>query len=301
MNRKNGLMLVFLTAIISGFSIFINKFGVSGFDSSVFTFSKNVVVALFLFSVVLMLGEFKILKNLKIKDWGKLVLIGLVGGSIPFLLFFKGLQLGNAVGSAFIHKTLFIYASLFALIFLREKLNKKIILVAGFLLIGNLLLLKIKSFSFGIGEVLVLGATLLWAGENVISKHALKELSGNVVAFGRMFFGSMFILVFLMLSGKLRLISELSMSQFAWIVITSVILMLFVMTYYNGLKYVKVSTATSILLLGSPITTVLSFIFGDGSLVLSQVLGILMVLAGILIAVFFVEYSKEFQLHSHNV
>tara|TARA_Y100000310_G_scaffold343478_1_gene451310 strand:- start:2788 stop:3696 length:909 start_codon:yes stop_codon:yes gene_type:complete len=302
MNKKNGLILVFLTAIISGFSIFINKFGVSGIDSSVFTFSKNIVVALFLFSVVLLIGEFKVLKNLTKKQWLNLGLIGLIGGAIPFLLFFKGLQLGSVVGGAFIHKTLFIYASLFALLFLKEKLNWKIIVVAGLLLIGNLLLLKIKAFSFGFGEGLVLIATLFWAGENVLSKHVLKELSGNVVSFGRMFFGSVFILIFLMFTGKLNLVYSLSLSQISWIIITSVMLLLFVMTYYNGLKFVKVSTATSILLLGSPITTLLSFVFAGSNLVLSQVLGILLILVGILVSVFFVEFTdSKLQLHSHNV
>ena len=53
MENKKGLLLVFLTAVISGFSIFINSYGVKGFDSSVFTFSKNIVVALFLFSIII--------------------------------------------------------------------------------------------------------------------------------------------------------------------------------------------------------------------------------------------------------
>ena len=114
-NKKIGLMLVFFTAIVSGFSIFINSFGVKGFDSSVFTFSKNIIVALFLFSIILLFNQFNELKKLNKKHWSQLVTIGLIGGSIPFLLFFKGLQLTAGKTSAFIHKPSFIYIELFAL------------------------------------------------------------------------------------------------------------------------------------------------------------------------------------------
>jgi len=299
MDRKHGLLLVFATAIISGFSIFINKFSLAAIDSSVFTFIKNVVVALFLFGIILFAKKFNSLKQLHKNNWLQLILIGLIGGSIPFLLFFKGLSLTSAASGAFIHKTLFIYASIFALVFLNEKINFKFYIGALLLLIGNLLLLKINSFSFGLGESLILLATLFWAGENVLSKYVLKDVSGNIVAFGRMFFGSLFILMFLAFTNKLPIIATLPSSALLWIIITSSLLLLFVTTYYNGLKYVKVSTATSILLLGSPITTLLSFSFLDAPLALGQFVGIVLLGAGTYIIVQFVEFTKA-QSHTHS-
>lgn len=296
MDRKQGVLLVLATAVISGFAIFINKFSVAKIEPSVFTFLKNIVVAVFLLSILLLSREWKTIKGLTRGQWLKLVGIGFIGGSIPFLLFFNGLKIGSAATSAFIHKTLFIYASLFALFFLREKLNKKIIIAAVLLLLGNLLLLKLKAFTFGVGELLVLIATLFWAGENVLSKYTLKDLSGNVVAWGRMFFGSLFILVYLAVMGKLPVLVSLSGAAWLWVLITSVILLLFVVTYYNGLKYIKVSTATCILLLGSPITTLLSFAFTGAVLSASQLIGILLILGGVLFTIFYVEFAEERQV-----
>ena len=100
MKEKKGLILVILTAIISGFSIFINSYGVKEFDSSIFTFTKNVLVALLLFSVIFAFGNISELKTLKRKNWLQLIIIGLVGGSIPFLLFFEGLKLTTGTTSA---------------------------------------------------------------------------------------------------------------------------------------------------------------------------------------------------------
>src|SRR3989344_5494999 len=92
MIQNKGYFLVFLTAVISGFSIFINKFSVSAINPYVFTGLKNVIVAVFLSSLFIFLKDFKIFRTAKIKEWILLAVIGLVGGSIPFLLFFKGLS-----------------------------------------------------------------------------------------------------------------------------------------------------------------------------------------------------------------
>src|SRR3989344_3781730 len=233
--KKKGLILILLTAIISGISIFVNSISIKEFDSSIFTFSKNIVVALFLFSIILAFGKFAQLKALKRKQWIKLTIIGLVGGSIPFLLFFKGLQLTTGTTSAFIHKTMFIYTAVFAIIFLKEKLTKSLFIGALFLAAGNYFMLK-PSFAFSIGHVFVLIATIMWAAEYTYSKHVLKELSGTAVAFGRMFFGSIFILIFLAATGKLEKLSLLTSSHFMWIGISSLFLLLYVMSFYNGLK-----------------------------------------------------------------
>ncbi|MEE9525518.1 MAG: DMT family transporter [Candidatus Woesearchaeota archaeon] len=304
MNEKRGLLFVFFTALISGFSIFVNKFGVSGINSSVFTFAKNMVVALVLFSVIMLFKEFKYLKELNKKQWGKLVCIGLFGGSIPFLLFFKGLSITSGAMAAFIHKTMFIFVAVFAFVFLKEKLNKGILIGGALLIAGNLFLLRLKFVSFNIGDLLILIATLLWAVEFTISKNALKDIGSNVVAFGRMGMGSLFILLFLAFSGGVAEIGSLSLMQIAWIMITSIFLFFFVFTWYSGLKYVKVSTATCVLLLGSPITTMLSFAFLGAPLTIMQGLGMLLIVGGVGIVISYVyiaaKIKKVFQLHTHN-
>ncbi|MBR9699164.1 DMT family transporter [Candidatus Woesearchaeota archaeon] len=285
---NKGLTLVLFTALISGFSIFINSFGVRGFDSSVFTFSKNILVAVLLFAIILGFKEFSQLKSLKKKQWWQLASIGLIGGSIPFLLFFKGLQLSTGTTSAFIHKTLFVFVAIFAIIFLKEKLSKGIFIGGAFLLLGNYFLIR-PDFNLSLGHVLILLATLFWAAEYTLSKYVLKDLSGTTVAFGRMFFGSVFIFAFLLATGKASLVSSMSAAQYGWIALTSVFLLLYVFTFYNGLKNVNVTTATSILLLGSPITTALAWAFRGGAVSLLQALGMLLIVTGI---VFIVWYNK---------
>ena len=286
MDEKRGLMLVLFTAVISGFSIFVNKFGVSGMNPYVFTFAKNILVGGFLVGVLLMFKEFSRIRALSKSQWMKLGVIGLVGGSVPFLLFFKGLTMTSAGMAAFLHKTMFVYVAILAAMFLKEKVSKWIILGGLLLLSGNFLLLKMNALSFNIGDAMILSATLLWAGEIILSKHLLKEIDGTVVAAGRMMFGSAFILGFLGLTGNIGGLFVLSRAQWSWVMVTSMFLLLYVFTFYNGLKLVKATTATSVLLLGSVITTMLSFGFLGDVLSISQVIGMLLVLSGVIAVVF---------------
>ncbi len=280
---KKGARFAFLTAVISGVSIFVNKFAVSGVNSSIFTGMKNLIVAIFLISLIFAINQFKELKKLTKKEYMKLILVGLLGGSIPFLLFFKGLQLTSALNASFIHKTMFLWVALLAVIFLKEKLNKRWFIAAFSILIGNILLLKITNWSYNLGDILIFSATFFWASENILSKHLLKKLSSKTVALGRMFFGSLIILAYLATTRQIPQIANISLTNVFWILLTSTFLFFYVSSWYKALKFAKASTATSILMFGSVVTTLLSFIFLNTSLALSQIFGIILITIGLLI------------------
>ncbi|MFH1461283.1 MAG: DMT family transporter [Patescibacteria group bacterium] len=274
MNKNKGFLLVLSTAFISGLSVFINKFGVSVINPYIFTGLKNIIVALLIISWILILKDWKFLKELKKKQWLLLIGVGLIGGSIPFLLFFKGLSLTTAAQGAFIHKTMFIYAAILAVIFLKEKISRGFLIGGLGLLLGNILLLRIIPHQFGLGDLLILIATLFWAGENVLSKYLLRDLPSRIVIWARMSFGSIFIVLFWLMTGQTHLVAFLNLEQWAWTMITAIFLFGYVTTWYAGLKYLSVSVATTILLLASPITILLSFFFLGGGLAAQQIMGI---------------------------
>src|SRR4030043_1493583 len=158
---SKGIILVMSTAVISGFAIFVNKLGVGEFNPYLFAFLKNFLVALLLVGLLLGLKEFKNLKKLTKKDWLILTIIGLVGGSIPFLLFFKGLSLTTAANGAFIHKTMFIYVAVLAAVFLKEKISNRLYFAGALLLIGNFYFLNFLPYGAREGDILIIAATIL--------------------------------------------------------------------------------------------------------------------------------------------
>lgn len=281
--EKKGILLVLGTAFISGLAIFLNKFAVTAIDPYVFTGLKNTLVAIFLLSFLLGTKEIKTFKKLSLKNWLALFLIGLVGGSLPFLLFFKGLSLTSAPQAAFIHKNMFLLVAILAPLFLKEKLDKGFFMAAFFLLMGNALLLgKTFPFFWNKGNLLVLLATFLWAIENIISKRLLRKLPAKIVAWGRIFFGSGIIISFLAFTGRLGVVFDLEPLHWFWVLLTSVLLLSYVVSWYSGLKHLRVSIATSILTLGSLITSLLS-VFSGTVLGIRETAGIMLLMVGLIL------------------
>ncbi len=258
MNKKKGLILVLTTAVISGFSIWINKLGVDGFNPYLFTGVKNFIVSVFLTIILFSSREYKKLLKIRKKEWSKLIIIGILGGFIPFLLFFSGLKISNSINAGFIHKTMFIPVGLMSMVFLKQKISRKQLILIGGLFLTAFLFFK-NNLLFNFGDLLILSATILWSMEVILSKHLLKELSGSIVSWARMSFGSLFLLTYLFSNNLLTNIFGWGFNQWIWIILTSILLLGYVLTFYNGLKHVKAVEATSILLLSSVITSVLSF------------------------------------------
>ena len=193
---KKGIYYSLLAALISGISIFYNKIViVKDLDPVIFNIFKNggaaLILSIFLFSQPAQ----KNFHSLTLSNWKKIILIGLIGGSLPFLLFFEGLKIIPAINANLIQKSLFIWVAFLALPILQEKLN--IWQITGYLLViaGNFLIGNLSPLSLGNGELLILLATLLWSVEIIVSKKLLNDhLNSHLVSWGRMFFGTIFLL-----------------------------------------------------------------------------------------------------------
>jgi len=286
---RKGIILIFCTAIISGVSIFVNQYGVKVVNSYVFTGLKNIVVAALLFGLIIVIKKWPELKKLQKKDWLNLVIIGLVGGSVPFLMFFKGLSLSTGPEAAYLHKFMFVFVLLLAPLFLKEKFKWQYSIGFLFLIIGSMLLYKINgAINWNHGDTLILGATFLWAIENMISKKVLHKLSGTIVGWGRMFFGSLFIIIFWAYTNQFYSLLTLNLQQMNWVLISGILLFGYVLTWYNGLKTVPVSLAASILALGAPITSLLEIAQGKVYAV-NQIYGIIFMFLGIIVYIILVK------------
>lgn len=281
-----GIKFAFVTAIISGFSIFASKIFVSKMDPVVYTTLKNLLVAA-AFSLILFKPSFnQKIKTLSTKSWLKLLAIGMVGGSIPFYLFFKGLTLTSAASGAFIHKTLFIWVAILAIIFLKEKLNLKTILAYALILAGSLSLTKLGSLSFGTGEIMILSATIFWAVENIIAKKVLKNIAPEIVSWARMFFGAIILTATVLLNGNFSSLISLNIEQITSVLIGSTFLFFYVFTWYKALKFAPATTVSSILVVSTIITNFLTLIFIENKMPVLDLNTLLIISGVILVALF---------------
>lgn len=259
---KLAITLALGTALISGTNNFLTKVAVTVVqDPVVFTFLKNAVVALFLIGIITMAARWREVINLTKRDSIKLFAIGIIGGSLPFILFFTGLSTVPAINAAFIHKTLFIWVALMAVPYLKERVGKLQFAALALLLAGNLVLFGLPQFAGSRGELMILAATLLWAIENIIAKKALKNLSSLLVAGARMTLGSVIIFMVIAVQGKTALLTGLSATQWGWTLLTSALLSGYVLTWYTALKYAPATLVASLLVPATLITNALTAVF----------------------------------------
>ena len=292
-----GTVLAIFTAIISGFAIIANKIFIVNLDPTIFTSIRALIIGIIFFVI----GSFQYkfdYKKFKKVNWGYLILIGLIGGGLAFLLFFSGLKFTTSGRAAFIQKTLPLYVTILAVLFLKEKVTKKQSLALLIMIIGLWILMysqitpSILWENPSYGDMLILLATILWAIENVIAKRVMIEGESNfIVTFSRMFIGGIFLLLSIPLLGKIDLLFTLSISQVTNITISTIILLGYVLFWYWSLKFINVSKAATILLLAPVVTLILGIAMLNEPVSIIQLLGSVIILVG---AYFVTKIKSEF-------
>ncbi len=285
---KKGIVFALLTAAISGFSIFYNKLVIiNGIDPLIFNIIKNGGVAIILSLLLVSKSNIKSLTSLTRGQWMKLTFIGIIGGSIPFVLFFEGLKVVSAANANLVHKSLFIWTSLMAIGILGEKLN--IWQIAGYVIvaIGNIFIFGLSGIYGNPGILLIFAATLLWSMENIIVKITLADTDYQIVAWGRMIIGSFILVVIALMQNKLVLFTQLTPSKIIPVFTSIILLSGYVVTLFKALKFAPVSLVTSILIIATPITNILSAIFVTGNYPQIQLINLILTILGIFFIIYF--------------
>lgn len=251
-----GVSLALATAVISGVAVFLNSQAVRAFpDATLFTTLKNSIAAVVLLGAAAAVGGLP--RGLGSRRWLGLLTLGLVGGSIPFVLFFNGLAGASAPAAAVIHKTLFIWVALLAVVLLRERPGAWALGALGVLLAAQLMIQPPTGVSWGGGESLIALATGFWAIETIVARRLLASVPSLTAGAARMGFGLIILVGYLALSGRLGMVTTLGAAQWAWVIGTGLLLAGYVATWYGALKRAPATVVTAVLTLGAPITALL--------------------------------------------
>jgi drug/metabolite transporter (DMT)-like permease len=263
--RGWGIALAFMTACISGVAVYLNGFAVTAFaDATVYTTVKNGVAAAIILAALAAAaaGQRPEPRVASRSERAGVLTIAVVGGSVPFVLFFEGLARASATEAAFIHKTLIVWVALLAVAFLGERLGRWhvaaiVLLVAGqAAAAGDLLAIRM-----GDGELMIFAATLLWAVEFVLAKRLLRTFSSLTLGGARLGFGLVVLVAWLAVTGRADEVLALSGRQWAWALLTGAILAGFVASWYAALARAQAVDVTAVLVFAAVITAALAGAF----------------------------------------
>ena len=270
MVSHRGIGYALAAAGVSGMAVFVNGLAVRHFgDATVYTTAKNLLAGALL-AVALLASTISrpergtAVRGAARRSWPTLAVIALLGGAVPFVLFFEGLARATSTNAAFIHKTLVVWVAIGATIVLRERVTAIHAAAIGLLVVGHLVLTGgLGAATFGSAEVLVLAATFLWAVEVIVVKRLLDDVPAQLATTARMAGGSVLLVAWLALTGRLGELAALDTRQWLWIVVTGSTLAAFVATWYTALSLAPAVDVTAVLVLGAVITGLLNTGFRD--------------------------------------
>lgn len=138
------VLLAFGSAFFAGLTAILAKLGIKNMDSSVATAIRTVVVLIFSWLMVLMVGSYDTLSTLSSKTMVFLILSGFSTGA-SWLCYFKALQLGDVNKVTPIDKSSTLLTMLLAFIFLNEKLTTLKLVAMVLIAVGTYLMIQKKE------------------------------------------------------------------------------------------------------------------------------------------------------------
>jgi drug/metabolite transporter (DMT)-like permease len=289
--RHLGLLLACLTALISGFAVFLNGYAVRAWaevsDATTYTTMKNAIAALVLLGVMSVrsrrAGVQKLTIPRDLRSRLGLSFVAVFGGALAFVLFFEGLARATSVSAAFIHKTLIVWVAILAVGILRERVRAPHLIAIGLLVGGQAFLAGgIAELRFGAGETMILAATLIWAVEVVIVKQLLVGLSPQALGASRMAGGALVLLAYALARGALGGLAGLTLGHVGWALLTGVVLSGYVATWFAALSRAPALDVSAVLVGGALVTALLRS--GVAGVALPSPAGLGLVAGGVIVA-----------------
>jgi drug/metabolite transporter (DMT)-like permease len=287
MNRthRTGLLLAAMTAMISGVAVFLNTTAVRAFgDPALFTTAKNAVAGVALLGIAVVAAARRPARSGPVTDevrrarrW--LPVIAVIGGSVPFLLFFEGLSRATSTDAAFLHKTLVIWVAIMAVPLLGERIRILHVAAIALLMLGQAAAGGgIPDLGAGSGEGLILAATLLWSVEVVVVRRTLTAIPAATAAAWRMAGGGVLLIGWTALQRPD--LAAVTTTGWLWALLTGVLLTGYVATWYAALERAPAVDVSAVLVGASLITTALAVGF-RGAALAPALPGAILVLAGL--------------------
>lgn len=284
-SSSTGVWLALAAACISGVSVFVNTYATKAVpDPTAFTTLKNLVAAVIVGGLLVVAtargSAAGFTRPRGRRDLVGLGVVAVIGGSVPFVLFFEGLaRVSSARDAAFIQKTLVIWVAVLAVVFLHERLGLLQVGAVAALVAGPALLgVDFASLRPTWGEAMILAATLLWAVEVVVAKRLLSHMSPLTVATVRLAGGVVLLVGYVVLSGHATALVP-SGSAWGWVLLTGGLLALYVTTWFMALARAQAVDVTAVLVFGAVITAALDAV-AKGGAIAPQLAGLALIVAG---------------------
>lgn len=285
------IIAAILSAVFAGLTSILAKCGIRRTDSDLATALRTIVVLIFSWMMVFVVGSQGTITEIELKPLIFLILSGLATGA-SWLFYFKALSMGDINKVVPIDKSSTVLTVLLAIIFLGETSNLLIKLIAtAILAVGILLMVEKKKGNVQAkGHVWMIYAVLsavFAALTSILAKVGISGVDSNLGTAIRTGVVLLLAWAIVLARGKHKQIRTLDKKEMLFIVFSGIATGASWLCYYYAIGHGLVSVVVPIDKLSLIVTVVFSYFIFKEKLSKKAFLGLCLMIAGTLLMAFF--------------
>lgn len=283
------LIYAFGSAFFAGITSILAKVGVKDVDSHVATAIRTIIVLIFSWIMVFVIGSQSTIVNIDGKTFLFLILSGLsTGGS--WLCYFKALQLGDVNKVVPIDKSSTILTMVLAFIFLNEKITINMIIGMIGIAVGTYLMIQKKQ---GVEKIVKGKAWLIYALlsalfaslTSILGKFGVENIESNLGTAIRTIVVLIMAWILVFATKKQRDIRKIDKMSLIFIVLSGIATGASWLCYYRALQEGLASVVVPIDKLSILVTILFAYIFLKEKLSKKSILGLILIVTGTLLLI----------------
>lgn len=281
------VLFAFGSALFAGMTAILSKSGIKNTDSNVATAVRTVVVLLFSWLMVFIVGSQDTIDELSAKTLLFLVLSGLATGG-SWLFYFKALQLGNVNKVTPIDKSSTILTMILAILFLGESLTLAKAVAILFIGLGTYLMIQ-KKRDVAVVEVhnnrwiLYAVCSAVFASlTSILGKIGIEGVESNLGTAIRTIVVLIMAWVIVFVTRKQHMVKKIDRRSWIFLILSGFATGGSWLCYYRALQDGLASVVVPIDKLSILITIIFSYVFLKETLTKKALLGLVLIVSGTL-------------------
>lgn len=281
------IFMAILSAFFAGLTSILAKCGINKTDSDVATFLRTIIILIFSWIMVFIVGSFNTISSIDAKSFIFLILSGLSTGA-SWIFYFKALSIGDINKVVAIDKSSIILTVLFAIIILKETNNLIFKIIFTVLIgIGTFMMIEKKEQKkTNVKETFIIYASLaaiFSALTSILAKIGISNVESNLGTAIRTFFVLLMAFIIVIFKGKLSQVKTINKREFIFICLSGIATGASWLFYYYAIQKGIVSVVVPIDKLSILVSISLSYIIFKENLTKKSLLGLSLIVIGTLL------------------
>lgn len=280
------ILYAFGSAFFAGITAILAKIGIKNTDSNLATAVRTIVILIFSWLMVFIVGSFNTINELTIKTIIFLILSGLATG-LSWLCYFKALQLGNVNKVTPIDKSSTILTMVLAMIFLGEKITFLKFISIILIGIGTYLMIEKKKDNKQAKDnkwlLYAFGSAIFASLTSILGKIGIEGVESNLGTAIRTIVVLVMAWIVVFVTKKQSEIKKIDKRSWKFLLLSGLTTGLSWLCYYKALQEGEASIVVPIDKLSIVITIVFSYFILKEKLSKKSMLGLIGIIVGTLL------------------